>query len=182
MLIISFIVFIFSCSKTNTPKEYLNKTVIESRVYFKDKALLEKKLTKMVNSDSSLLPHNKSLKYLESYIDTIFYGTSGKIAFLGVTKRKNENLKFFPDKYKDGIEYYGSGFIGMKRDSNNLEIINNLYYHVSQSVDYEGASESLRQIYFNKMQLRKGEKVYNMNDIRFWGCPIWVYPDGRPVD
>lgn len=173
---------ICSCNKTNTPKEFQNSTIVPTEIYQADKLTLEKMIQEMVTSDSSLLPNNKrSLTYLESYVDTLFYGPNDQIAFLGINKRINKNADIFPVKFPGMIEYYSSAFIGYKKGDNKFEIIKDLKFHFSQDNSYKKASKHIRQLYFNEIQLLENENWYNINDVRFWDCDMWNNYGGAEV-
>ena len=98
-----------------------------------------------------------------------------------VTKLINEYAKNYPREYPGGVEYYSMAFIGVKRSTDSIEIIKDLVYKVSQSTNYNEASETIRKVYFNELLLDKHKEYYNINDIRFWDCEVWKYPDGSII-
>ncbi len=176
--ILILIVFLISssCSKTSTPKEFLYKTNIPTITYQRD----VKKLTALTQSwlDSIRIVKEKkgvySSKTLEVVIDTIFYGTNNKIAYLVVNKSKNKYAKTQDLKNKEGIQYNGECFIGERDSVHKTFIISkNLKYSVSSSdMDgYEYVLKTLREMYFREIGYI--DKRYNINDIRFWDSDVW---------
>ena len=160
---------LISCHETNTPREFQNKTIVSKDIYQRDKVNLQKLFQENVTSDNSILIVSKNLIYLESYVDTLFYGPNGQMAFLGINKLINKNLDLFPKKYPDMIEYIGTGIMVIKHSETNYEFINDINFKGTGGRTYEDASKFIRKIQFNEPMLDLHRVRYNINDIRFWG-------------
>lgn len=172
---------LISCHETNTPREFQNKTIVSKDIYQRDKEKLAAMLQENATSEKSLLPTSIFSIFLESYVDTIFYGPRGKMAFLGINKRINKNADLFPERYPDMIEYIGTGFMVIRRGNDEYELINDINFRATRSSSYKNASKLIRKIQFNEPMLDPHRVRYNINDIRFWDSGAWVYPDGSPV-
>lgn len=159
---------LFSCKKTSTPNEHLNKYGIEKAEYQSDKKNLSN-LTKSRRDSlrkSSATPEGKTL---EVYIDTIFYNLNGKIVFLSITKKENQYAM-----NDAGISYFGECYIGIKNaKSKNIKILDELKYgSTSSEIDGFGkVQKSIRNIYLTEMEFIDGR--FNINDDRFWKSKVW---------
>ena len=181
VLIFYFLQIALSCNYTNTPKEYLYNDITPKAAHISDKIILTDELTYGLSRDFGLLPKSDGLEYIEHIIDTIFYGPDSKLAFLHIAKRRNDLLSHLPREHPDQVEYYASSFICTRRSHDSIEIVNDLMFHYSQGETLREATNAIRKIYFNELQLVKSKNYYNINDTRFWDSGIWKYPDGRPV-
>ena len=159
---------LFSCKKTSTPNEYLNKFGIEKAEYQSDKKILSD-LTKSRRDSlrkSSATPEGKTL---EVYIDTIFYNPNDKIVFLSITKKENQYAM------KDaGISYSGECYIGIKNaESKTIKILDRLKYSsTSDKIDgFNRVKKSNRNIYLTEMEFI--DNRFNINDNRFWTSKVW---------
>ena len=159
---------LFSCKKTSTPNEYLNKYGIEKAEYQSDKKILSD-LTKSRRDSlrkSSATPEGK---ILEVYIDTIFYNPNDKIVFLSITKKENQYAM-----NDAGISYSGECYIGIKNaESKTIKILDRLKYSsTSDEIDgFNRVKKSNRNIYLTEMEFI--DNRFNINDNRFWTSKVW---------
>src|SRR5690606_29536913 len=147
------IVVIFcSCNKTSTPKEFLYEVEIPTEIYQKDVQNLKELILARFDSIHTVkeTKGEYTRKYIETIIDTIFYGPSNKIAFLTVSIGKDKYVAEAQPNNPDGIVYNGECFTGVKKDSIYV-ILKSLKYSVSSSQSYERVLKSLRQMYFREM-------------------------------
>lgn len=101
----------------------------------------------------------KNVKYFEHHVDTIFYNPNDKNVFGGLLISKIKN-----PLAKNGIEYFGNGFI-CKRNEKSLGLkINGHRVTGSETIDL--CSEVLHDIYFKEMGL--ADSSFNLNDKRYW--------------
>ena len=160
--------FILSCKKTSTPKEYLNQYGIKHSEYENDKKYLVN-LTKLSHDSiraSSATPEGKSL---EVYIDTIFYNPHNKVVFLSITKKENQYAM-----NKEGISFSGECYIGIKdTKSKNIKITDRLKYITTSSENdgFDWVQKSVRNIYLTEMEFI--DNRFNINDNRFWTSKVW---------
>jgi len=164
--------FFCSCNKTSTPKEYLYKVEIPKEIYQKDVQNLQERILARFDS-IHIVEETKgeyTRKYVETIVDTIFYGPSNKIAFLAVSMGKDKYVADAQPNNPDGIVYNGECFIGVKKDSTNV-ILKSLKYSVSSSQSYERVLKTLREMYYREMKYIEGR--YNINDTRFWDSSVW---------
>lgn len=167
--IIVFSVFVTSClEKTSTPKEYLNQNKVLKQNYTKDVTILRKTVGFYIDSTRATRSPKSKSKLLSVEIDTIFYGSEGKIAFLYLSKNKNP----YVTNNKDSIQFEGGCFIALKEKKNNsIKLIDKLKYGVTTSEIPNKISEDLRTMYLREMNYIEGR--YNINDMRFWESDVW---------
>jgi hypothetical protein len=161
-----------SCNKTSTPKEFLYEPETPKEVYQVDVKNLEE-LTLERYDSIRITKESEGIyksKYSEIKIDTIFYGSLGKIAYLAVGTRNNKYVAESQLNDSGGVEYVGECFIGVKKDD-TYQILKPLKYSVNSYQSYDRVLKSLREIYFREMEYIEG--MYNINDTRFWDSSVW---------
>ena len=165
-----------SCSKTSTPKEFINKKTVPLQIYKKDKKHLEK-LTHYRLDSIRIAKEKRGVYYskvIEVIVDTIFYGPNDKIVYLSIDKSTNKYAIIQNPYNKEGIDYDGYCYIGIKNSKNNsFNILKRLKYSVGSSDigSYNTVRNSLRRRYLKKMNYIEGR--YNINDTRFWNSNVW---------
>jgi len=170
------LVLLFSCSKTSTPKEFMNTTSVPIDMYQNDVKYLEKLTYDRLDSISkkNISKGVYNTIPVSIIIDTIFYGPSNKVSYLSIEKRKNKYSKIQNPNNKEGIQYNGECYIGTKDLNNNsFTILKSLRYTVSSSEKkgYNTVLKSLRVSYLREMNYVDG--CFNINDIRFWDSDAW---------
>ena len=161
---------------SDTPKEFLSHAVIKKEGYSKDSIEVLKQLQYLLNNHEQSFYIKDYLESTQLIIDTILYSPDfNKLAVLVITKNPTyrqliPNTKY--DWYYDGYCYLGI----RGNDTINLTWITGGY---SNSYDKADLSSSLREFYFRRFATIKNTSGleskynYNVNDIRFWDCPIW---------
>jgi hypothetical protein len=168
-IIILLLLFVSSCiEKTSTSKEYLNQNIVSQETYLKDVNTLKKVLVSYIDSTNAIRKPKPKSKILSIEIDTIFYGSEGKISFLYLTKNENPYVV----NNKDSIQFVGGCFIALKNKKNNsIEIVDKLKYKVTTSEMPNKISRDLRMMYLREIGYIEGK--YNINDNRFWDSDVW---------
>lgn len=160
---------VFTCAeKSSTPEEFLNHNKTSQKEYNEDKENLESLIYIYMDSINSKKKIKSESNILSISIDTIFYGTNNKIAFLYLSKNKNP----YEVSNKEGIQFVGGCFIGYKNSDNTFDLIDRLKYRFTTSESSKDLSRGLRNIYLREKGYVKDE--YNINDIRFWDSTVWV--------
>ena len=168
ILVIMFLVLISSCiEKTSTPKEYLNQSKVSQETYLRDVNTLKKVVGSYIDSTSAIRKPKPKSKILSIEIDTIFYGSEGKIAFLYLVENKNP----YVINNKDSLQFVGGCFIALKNKNNSIEIVDKLKYRVTTSEIPNKISRDLRKMYLREMGYI--DDKYNINDNRFWESDVW---------
>ncbi len=170
--------------QTTTPKDFINSYQVSSSTYLRDKEQVIKTIDSLITikiihkpAEYGLRYFNgttyedtierkwainlpmKSIKYVEHYVDTLFYNPDNQNEFAGIIISKTENKLA-----KNGIEYVGNGFL-CKRNTQTLQI-RIIKYSVTGSQTLNQCRESVREIYFRELEIING--CYNLNDIRYW--------------
>jgi hypothetical protein len=163
------LVLVTSCtSKTSTPKEYLNQNKISRETYLRDKSILKNTINFYIDSIDTTRKPKPKRERLSIEIDTIFYGSGGKIAFLCLSNNKNP----YVIANRDSIQFIGECFIALKSEKDGvIKIVKKLKYRVTTSEIPNEISKNLRDMYLKKMGYI--DKRYNINDIRFWDSDVW---------
>ena len=161
---------------TDTPKEFLSHVEIKKEDYSKDSIDVLKRLQYLLSN------HQQSF-YIKDYfdstqliIDSILYSTDfNKLAIFVITKNPTYR-QLDPNKKYDWY-YDGYCYLSVRRnDTLDLNWIGGGY---SNDYDTQDLSSSLREFYFRMFAAIKDSSglvskyKYNLNDIRFWDCPIW---------
>ena len=158
---------------TDTPKEFLSHTLIKKGDYSKDSIEVLKQLTYLLHK------HQESF-FLKDYfdstlliIDTILYSPNfNKLAIFVITKNPTYR-QLMPNNHYNWY-YYGYCYLGIReKKAINLTWINGGY---GNFYDKDDLASSLRQFYFRHFVYSKEitkAYAYNLNDKRFWDCPIW---------
>lgn len=166
--VIIFFAFVFSCvEKTSTSKEYLNQNKVLHETYLRDINTLKKVVSSYIDSTNAIRKPKPKSKIMSIEIDTIFYGSEGKIAFLYLVKNKNPYVV----NNKDSIQFVGGCFIALKNKNNSIEIVDKLKYRVTTSEIPNKISRNLRKMYLREMGYI--DDKYNINDNRFWESDVW---------
>lgn len=163
----------FSCGlrpKKHTPDKYLNNTVINRNDYTRDSVMLVKELyVKLSNHEDFFSP----AAYFDStrlIIDSIVYSPGyKKMAVLVITKNPTYR-QLVPDE-KHQWYYDATGYLGIRKsDSISLKWLGPNF---TNSINKHELSELIRDACFNRFATDDPRYPYNLNDIRFWDCPVW---------
>lgn len=169
---------------TTTPDDYANTSTVNGLRYLNDKTQVIKTVDSLLSIEVIYKPADKALRYfdgktfedtvdrqwaidlpmknvtyLEHFVDTIFYKPTDNSEFAGLLISKINN-----PLAKNGIEYFGNGFL-CKRQENTLQLIIK-GYRVTGSETIDQCRAALHDIYFREMGLV--DSSFNLNDKRYW--------------
>lgn len=161
---------------TDTPDQFLNKTLNKKDDYTKDSLLVTVELTNL------LLRHEHAdFFYSKEYfdgtkiiVDTILYSPDfNKLAILFLTKNPTSR-QLMPTENHD-YYYNASAYLGIRqKDTISLSFLGPGF---SNSIDKKELSKLVRQTFFrtfvSKDTTLKYANKYNLNDIRFWTGSEW---------
>lgn len=161
---------------TDTPNEFLNKTLTKKEDYAKDSSTIHRELKRL------LLKHeHEDFFYSKEYfdgtdilIDTILYSPDfNKLAILLLTKNLTSR-QIMPTKGED-YYYNGTAYLGIRqKDTISLSWLGPNFSNSSNSQEL---SKELRQgcfrTFVSKDTSREYAHKYNLNDSRFWTGSEW---------
>jgi hypothetical protein len=166
------IVCLISCNIGGTEEKYLNHSTVTREKYKSDSLLIVNKVKiEIQNQESFFVVYNALTQII---IDSIIYSPDyKKLAAFVIVKNSTEN-QLIPDPdhpwYYDGTCYLGRG-IG---DSLKLYRVGPNF---TNSESKEKISDYIREDCFRLSNKRDSTVPnyckYNLDDIRFWTCPIW---------
>jgi len=160
---------------TDTPKEFLNKTIILKENYTKDSIEVLKEFRDMLNKHTQSFYTKDYFDSTRLIIDSIIYSPDyNKLAVFVITQNPTYRQLMPNEKYKwyyDGYCYLGT----RSHDTIDLTSITGGY---SNFYDKEELTSTLREYYFRifasiKDTSNQSRYKFNINDNRFWTCPIW---------
>ena len=160
---------------TDTPREFLSHTVIKKEDYSRDSVEVLKRLQYLLSNHQQSFYVKDYFDSTQLIIDSILYSADfNKLAVFVITKNPtyrqlDPNKKY--DWYYDGYCYLGI------RGSDTIDL-NWITGGYSNDYDKQDLSNSLREFYFRMFAAIKdtsgiSKYKYNLNDKRFWNCPIW---------
>jgi hypothetical protein len=161
---------------TDTPDQFLNKTVTRKENYSKDSLTISAKL-----KDLLLRHENEDFFYSKEYfegtdiiIDTIIYSPDlAKLGILILTKNPTSR-QLLPTKEKD-YYYNATAYLCVRQqDSLSLTWLGPSF---TNSTDKSELSKDIRKACFrtfvSKDTTEKYAYKYNLNDSRFWTSSVW---------
>jgi hypothetical protein len=161
---------------TDTPEQFLNKTVIKKEDYSKDSLTISAKL-----KDLLLRHENEDFFYSKEYfegtdiiIDTILFSPDlAKLGILILTKNSTSR-QLLPTKDKD-YYYNATAYLCVRhQDSLSLTWLGPSF---TNSTDKSELSKNIREACFrtfvSKDTTEKYAYKYNLNDSRFWTSSVW---------
>ena len=168
------IVFLISCNSGGTEDKYLNHSKVTREKYKSDSLLIVNKLKIEIQNEEAFFDNSAYNALTQIIIDSIIYSPDyTKLAAFVVVKNSTEN-QLIPDPahswYYDGTCYLGRG-VG---DSLKLYWVGPNF---TNSESKEKISDYIREDCFRLSNKRDSTQPdyckYNLDDIRFWTCPIW---------
>lgn len=159
-----------------TPKDFLNHNVIKKEDYSRDSISVRDQLQKFLNNHQNSFLNKQYFVSTELIIDTIIYSSDfNKLAVFVITKNPTYR-QLMPNKkytwYYDGYCYLGI----REKDSFNLKWLRRFY--PINWYNRDEISMEIKNNYFKEFAVLKdtdgtSEYKYNLNDKRFWECPVW---------
>lgn len=150
-----------------TPKEYVNNTIINKEKYSSDSANI------MFHIKGFLKNHQESFyskEYDEStqiIVDTILYSPDyKKIATIIIAKNPTNKQLMSDKKYK--WHYNATCYLGTKK--NDSLLLNWIGPNYNNSYDMESISKKIRNYYFKQRSssTNNSDNKYNIDDVRYW--------------
>lgn len=178
--------FLYSCNgvkqKKYTPKEFLNHTVIGPEDYTKDSVECINQLKFFLLNKKDFF-HNKA--YFDStqlIIDSIIYSPDFNKMAVFVVIKNPVYRQLIPDKNYEWY-YDATCYLGVKKsDSINLSWIGPSFTNSHNKSELSGI---LRDSYFTDFATKDTVGLhtykYNINDVRFWDCPIWKEIENKKI-
>lgn len=159
---------------TDTPDQFINKTIVKKENYAKDSLTISSELRKLLLQHKEFFNSNEYFEGTKIIIDTIVYSPDlNKLVILVLTKNPTSR-QLLPTKGKD--YYYNATTYLSVRQQDSLYLT---WFgpNFSNSTDRKEQSNSIRQENFRNYasrDLTEGySHKYNLNDIRFWTSSEW---------
>ena len=161
---------------TDTPDNFLNKTVNSKEGYTRDSSILSAKFKHqlLVHDGEDFFYSKEYFEGTEIIIDTIVYGPDlNKLGVLILTKNPVYR-QLIPDKDK-AYYYNATSYLGVRqKDTISLFWLGPNF---SNYTDKKELSNEIRKTCFrtfvSKDTTVKYAYKYNLNDIRFWTSTVW---------
>jgi len=157
---------------TDTPTEYLNQTKIKREFYKKDSIEILSQLNSFLINHDDFFYSKAYFDSTELIIDSILYSSDfNKLAVLVITKNPTYR-QLAPDKNHDWY-YDATSYIGIRQ--NDTIALSWIGPSLTNSYSEQDISNDIREACFRTFVTKEGGEAYayNMNDKRFWNCPIW---------
>lgn len=164
--------------KIHTPKEFLNQVVPDPEIYSKDSIQLLRQLRGYLGEHEQSFHSKTYFDSTELIIDTILYNNAFNKLAVFVLAKNPTYRQLIPDKNHDWY-YDAYCYLGIKRplsDTFELKWLKNFY--PINWYDKAEISSLIRDMYFTEFGTLKDTSgaysyKYNLNDKRFWDCPVW---------
>jgi hypothetical protein len=157
---------------TDTPKEYLNHTVIKKENHTKDSIEVLSQLRTLLVRHEDFFYSKAYFDSTELIIDSVLYSPNfNKLAVFVITKNPTSR-QLVPDE-KHGWYYDATCYLGVrKNDTIALSWIGPVF---TNSSNEQNISNDIREACLRTFVTKDtiGAYAYNLNDVRFWDCPIW---------
>lgn len=159
---------------TDTPVQFLNKTVTKREDYIKDSLKISAQLKALLLQHEDFFNSSEYFEGTDIIIDTIIYSPDfNKLGVLVLTKNPTSR-QLMPTENK--LWYYNAtSYLGTRQgDSISLS---RLGPDFTNSTDQQEQSNYIREACFrtlvSKDTTKKYAYKYNLNDLRFWTCTVW---------
>ena len=174
----AFILCLISCNrgaeKKPVPEKYLNHTVVRAEKYKSDSLLIVSKLMTELQNQEGFFDNTAYTYDTKVIIDSIIYSPDYKKKTIFVVVRNRTENQLYPNNknfwYYDGTCYLGTG----GNDSLKLYWVGPNF---SQSESKEKIASFIREYYYSGYSAGDTTQAdyckYNLDDMRFWTCPIW---------
>jgi|SRR5450432_2885017 hypothetical protein len=159
---------------TDTPKQFLNNTIIKKENYTKDSLLIIQKLKQLLLQHEDFFYSKEYFDGTDIIVDTIVYSPDlKKLGVLILTK--NPTSRQLVPKEKEMWYYNATSYLGI-RQGDTISISHLGSYFVDYT-DKSELSNNIRGDRFRTFVSKDTTKVYaykyNFNDIRFWTSTVW---------
>jgi len=159
---------------TDTPDQFLNKTVVKNEDYTKDSLTISTKFKELLVQHEDFFYSKEYFEGTEIIIDTILYSPDlKKLAVLVLTK--NPTSKQLMPTENEMWYYNATSYLGVRQsDTISLSWLGPSF---TNSTEKQKQSNYIRQECFrtfvSKDTTEKCAHRYNLNDVRFWTCGEW---------
>lgn len=159
---------------TDTPDQFLNKTVVKKEDYIKDSFTISTKLKELLLQHEDFFYSKEYFEGTGIIIDTILYSPDlKKLAVLVLTK--NPTSRQLMPTENEMWYYNATSFLGVRQsDTISLSWLGPIF---TNSTDKQEQSNYIRQECFrtfvSKDTTEKFAHKYNLNDVRFWTSSEW---------
>ena len=159
---------------TDTPDQFLNKTVIKKEDYTKDSLTLLAKFKALLLQQEDFFNSEEYFEGTDIIIDTILYSPDfNKLAVLVLTKNPTSR-QTMPNENEEWY-YNATSYLGVRQsDTIGLSWLGPSF---TNSPDRQEQSNYIRQkcfrIFVSKDTAEKYAHKYNLNDVRFWTSSEW---------
>lgn len=159
---------------TDTPDQFLNKTVTKKEDYAKDSLKISAKLKALLLQHEDFFYSNEYFEGTDIIIDTVLYSPDfNKLAVLVLTK--NPTSRQLMPNQNEMWYYNATSYLGVRQsDTISLSWLGPSF---TNSTDRKELSNYIRQEYFrtfvSKDTTERYAHKYNLNDVRFWKSSEW---------
>lgn len=158
----------------DTPAKFSSHVKAKKEVYSGDSVKVLKQLQNLLDTHRQSFYSNEYYRATQLSIDTLLYSPDFSKVVVFVIAKNPTSRQLAPD---ERYEWYYVGYCYLcvvKRDSIDLSYINPSV----KSYFKNKVAKELRANYFRLFATVKDinghyKYGYNLNDIRFWNCPIW---------
>jgi len=164
--------------KIHTPKEFLSNVHAEKSLYLNDSIQLVQEFSNLMVHHEQSFGSKEYFSKTRIIIDTILYSANYyKLAVFIITENPTSRQLSPKENYK--VYYNAFCYLAM-RDSIGGALQTRWlrsFYPINWYSQAE-VSSLLRDMYFTEFAtIKNGDKTYtykyNLDDIRFWDCPVW---------
>ena len=159
---------------TDTPDEFLNRTVNNKKDYTKDSLLILQELKQLLLQHENFFYSKEYFDGTDIIIDTIVYSPDlNKLGILILTKNPTSR-QLMPTK---NAEYYYNATVYLSIRQKHTFELSWLGASFTNSIDKQELSNDIREACFRtfvtKGTTERYAYKYNMNDKRFWTSSVW---------
>lgn len=154
-----------------TPKEYLNNTVVNKKNYSSDSSNIALQLQGFVKNHQESFYSKEYDESTQIMVDTIVYSPDYKKIATFIIAKNSTNKQLMPDK-KYRWYYDATCYLGTKQQ--NSFILGWIGPNYTNSYDIESISGKIRNYYFRQKYSNtdNNRENFNLNDIRYWSKSI----------
>jgi hypothetical protein len=167
--------------KIHTPPNFLNHTTVERSGYLKDSNAIIRQLRIYLKNHHQSFYKNEYFDSTEIIIDTILYSIDhNKIASFVIAKTPMNRRNEIAQNRQASHWYDAYCYLGIRVDTpgNTFRLKWLKRFYLINWYKNEEIAEAIKDEYFTEFAAIKdtsGEYryKYNLDDIRFWDCPVW---------
>lgn len=159
---------------TDTPDQFLNKTVVKNEDYTKDSLTISTKFKELLLQHEDFFYSKEYYEGTEIIIDTILYSPDLKKLVVLVLTKNPTSRQLMPTQ-NEMWYYNATSYLGVRQsDTISLSWLGPSF---TNSTDKHEQSNYIRQECFrtfvSKDTTEKYAHRYNLNDVRFWISSEW---------